>query len=297
VNIKNIDPSEYEDDEDLAAKKLAEEKKQNAIVKAKPTTLSGWDPETKTQSILTDEQMQAGGGMGAMDLDDWRVTALEERDVGKTFDASHGARTVMKQLLVAGVGNANPHPPAQVAVTFCGRERDGGLLCDEVAEPTIFNLDGSAALLDNRWPVLAPPGLVKAVRTMRLGERARITILPEQGFGAEGDASRGVPPDAYLEYEVQLHRIIQVSKYDNGGIVMRHLSTAGSTERDLCRPAATTEERRGGGALGWPSHRGCGSRRSIPIDARSVPRVERRTVLAGRPHQAALLAPRPLGLS
>jgi GH25 family lysozyme M1 (1,4-beta-N-acetylmuramidase) len=58
VNIKNIDPSEYEDDEDLAAKKLAEEKKQNAIVKAKPTTLSGWDPETKTQSILTDEQMQ-----------------------------------------------------------------------------------------------------------------------------------------------------------------------------------------------------------------------------------------------
>ena len=42
-----------------------------------------------------------------MDLDDWRVTALEERDVGKTFDASHGARTVMKQLIEAEVDKVN----------------------------------------------------------------------------------------------------------------------------------------------------------------------------------------------
>ena len=56
-----------------------------------------------------------------------------------------------------------------------------------------------------------------------MSRRARVTILPEQGFGAEGEEAHGVPPDAYLEYEVHLHRIINVTKHDSGGIVKRHL--------------------------------------------------------------------------
>ena len=220
VDVSKLDPSECEEEEELL---LKEKKKESAIAKAKPTTINGWDPETQTQSILTDEQMQQGGGMGAMDLDDWRVTALEARDAGQTFDASHGARTVMKQLLAAGVGTDNPHPPHQVEITYIGREREGGLIVDERRIPTVFNLDAEANRVDSRYPVLEPKGLVKCVRTMRLGEKARVTILPEQGYGAEGDEKLGVPPEAFLEYEVELIRIVRVEKFENGGIVKRHL--------------------------------------------------------------------------
>lgn len=55
VNVRDIDPSEYEDEEDVARK----EAESRALVKAKPTTINGWDPETRTQKILTDEDMQS----------------------------------------------------------------------------------------------------------------------------------------------------------------------------------------------------------------------------------------------
>lgn len=205
VNVKAIDWSEYEEDHERAAR---EKKKETAVVKAKPTSINGWDPETQTQHILTEEQMQQGGGMGAMDLDDWRVTSLEARDVGNSFDCSHGARTVMKQLVMEGVGSTNPQPPSQVEVTYRGRDRESGLVFDEASFPRVFNLDAKSAQLDNRWPVLSPPGLVQAVRTMRVHERAKLTLLPEQGFGRLGSETLGVPPEAYLEYDIELHRVI-----------------------------------------------------------------------------------------
>ena len=216
--VSKLDPSEYEEEEERL---LKEKKKESAIVKAKPTTINGWDPETQTQSILTDEQMQQGGGMGD-GLGRLAVTALEARDVGQTFDASHGARTVMKQLLAAGVGTDNPHPPHQVEITYIGREREGGLIVDERRIPTVFNLDAEANRVDSRYPVLEPKGLVKCVRTMRLGEKARVTILPEQGYGAAGD-EEGSSAEAFLEYEVELIRIVRVEKFENGGIIGRHL--------------------------------------------------------------------------
>ena len=50
--------------------------------------------------------------------------------------------------------------------------------------------------------------------------------LPEDRFYAtyfEGDEKLGVPPEAFLEYEVELIRIVRVEKFENGGIVKRHL--------------------------------------------------------------------------
>ena len=137
VDVRRLDAEDESDAAD-AGKSL-----QTAVVKAKPRTLSGWDAETRTQRILTDDEMQTGAGMGAMELDHWRVTALEDRDVGQTFDASFGARTVMKTLLRAGNGWAeNPHAPALVEVTYTGRRLDGGLVFDDryADAPTVFAL-------------------------------------------------------------------------------------------------------------------------------------------------------------
>lgn len=125
-----------------------------------------------------------------MDMDDWRVTALEPRDVGRTFDASGGARTIMKTLLAAGMGTDNPHPPAQVELSYCGRLQEDGLIFDDkhAMTPAIFDLNESSP--DPRFSALRPTGLARAVRTMRLGERAKVLIRPEVGFG-EGDEALG----------------------------------------------------------------------------------------------------------
>jgi FKBP-type peptidyl-prolyl cis-trans isomerase len=237
VNVKNLDPSEYEDDEDIEARK----KKENAIVKAKPTTLSGWDPDTGTQRILSDDDMNNGAGMGAMDLEHWKVTCMDR--IGETQDCSFGARTVMKQLLEAGTGMTNPHPPAQVELTYVGRVKDAdaataALVFDDRYEtaPGIFHLTDDTSLtrqpFDARFEVLHPPGLIKAVRSMRPGERAKITMLPDEGFGAAGDESLGVPPDAYLEFVIHLRRIIALDSYDKGAIVKREVVAGGADEAE-----------------------------------------------------------------
>ena len=70
VNSSKFALEEYESDDEAEMRKKKEEM---ALVKAKPTTINGWDPETKTQAILTEEMMEQGAGMGAMDLDQWKV--------------------------------------------------------------------------------------------------------------------------------------------------------------------------------------------------------------------------------
>ena len=49
---------------------------------------------------------------------------------------------------------------------------------------------------------IEPAALEEAVGTMREGEKALVTIHPRVAYGASGDATRGIPPDAFLEYEV-----------------------------------------------------------------------------------------------
>lgn len=228
VDVRKLDPSEWEDDHE--AKARAKEK-ENAIVKAKPMSINGWDPETRTQQILTEQQMENGSGMGAMELEHWRVTALEERDVGQSWDCSFGGRTIMKLLLEAGKGSENPLPPSQVELTYCGRALDGegGATVfddDHAATPAIFEL---AAGRDTRFKLL-DPWLVRAVKTMKEGERVKLTVEPKQAFGEEGNEALGVPPDATLEYDLHMRRIVHVSEYDHGGIVMRRLERDQSTE-------------------------------------------------------------------
>ena len=62
VNANNIAEEDYLSDGELEE---IRKKKETALVKAKPMSINGWDPETKTQAILTDEMMQQGAGMGA----------------------------------------------------------------------------------------------------------------------------------------------------------------------------------------------------------------------------------------
>ena len=75
-----------------------------------------------------------------------------------------------------------------------------------------------------------PGGVEKAVMTMRQGERAVATVKAELAFGAAGDASRGVPGGADVEYDLHLLRIYEISELEGGKITKRQLRKGGGWE-------------------------------------------------------------------
>ena len=167
--------------------------------------------------------------MGAMDLDDWRVTALEKRNEGETFDCSHGAKAIMKTLHTAGIGTDNPHPPFQVALRYTGKIVDvGGDAADLVFDdahaetPVVLDIDEIQELRFGCVSDLCP-GLALAIRSFREGERATVRVWPEKAFGAAGKEALGIPADATLEFDVTLVRIIAVNLFHSNAIVKRRL--------------------------------------------------------------------------
>ena len=104
---------------------------------------------------------------------------------------------------------------AQVELTYSGRLAKGGKPFDtEHAETARLITIGADAL---------PEGVEKAVMTMRQGERATVSVKSELAFGEAGDPSRGVPPNADVEYEVHLLRIYETSEMVEGRIRKRQL--------------------------------------------------------------------------
>lgn len=82
-------------------------------------------------------------------------------------------------------------------------ECDGATVKDTAADggaPHVFVID------DDEVPV----GLELAVKAMRKGERAEVTVKPQYGYGTEGNPALGVAPGSRLKYTVQL------VDFDNG---------------------------------------------------------------------------------
>lgn len=53
-----------------------------------------------------------------------------------------------------------------------------------------------------------PEGIDVAIRKFKKGEKSRLKLAPEYGFGADGSEEYGVPPDATVTYEVSYHPAI-----------------------------------------------------------------------------------------
>ena len=84
-----------------------------------------------------------------------------------------------------------------------------------------------------------PRGVEAGIQTMRESEKALITVQPAIAFGAAGDASKGVPPDSVVEYEVTCHRIIETIRLEKGCVVKRRM-----VRRDRPEPPDSAEARR-----------------------------------------------------
>jgi FKBP-type peptidyl-prolyl cis-trans isomerase len=98
------------------------------------------------------------------------------------------------EKLVDGQGDA-PRSGDSVAVHYTGWLTDGTKFDSSVDRGQPFRF------LLGRGQVIR--GWDEGVATMRVGDKVRLTIPPELGYGARG-AGRVIPPNATLVFEVEL---------------------------------------------------------------------------------------------
>lgn len=98
------------------------------------------------------------------------------------------------EKLVAGAG-ARPRQGDRVRVHYTGWLTDGRKFDSSVdrAEPFEFTLGVGQVIR----------GWDEGVAALKVGDKARLTIPPEMGYGARG-AGGVIPPNATLVFEVEL---------------------------------------------------------------------------------------------
>ena len=103
-----------------------------------------------------------------------------------------------KKLVNSGTGETPP-PGSTVDVHYVGKLADGTVFDSsrERREPISFVL--------GKGRVIA--GLDRGVATMRMGEKAILTIAPEFGYGSKQFGT--IPPDSTLVFEIEVLRWLE----------------------------------------------------------------------------------------
>ncbi|KAF5740604.1 FKBP-type peptidyl-prolyl cis-trans isomerase family protein [Tripterygium wilfordii] len=124
-----------------------------------------------------------------------------------------GASGLKKKLIKQGQGWETPEPGDEVIVHYVGTLLDGTEFDStrDRDEPVTFKVGHGHVV----------PGLDQGILTMRKGEIALFTIPHELGYGAAGGRD-GVPPDAFVLFEVELVSWITVVDIcKDGGIIKK----------------------------------------------------------------------------
>jgi len=157
-----------------------------------------------------------GVGMGSGSEDEWRVVSLDTQDEGTTVDvfpSIHGEGMITKKLLSAGCEYENPREGWAAELTYQARVVGGDGTPFDIKDHEIV------MLVDGAYPF----GVEQGIKTLRENEHAILTVQPDKAFGAEGDASKGVPPNSVVEYDITCHRVIEVTRLDEGRIIKRRM--------------------------------------------------------------------------
>ncbi|KAF3284612.1 FK506-binding protein 1A [Orbilia oligospora] len=101
---------------------------------------------------------------------------------------------VTKVTTTEGTG-AQPQPGQTVIMHYTGTLTDGTKFDSSVDRGSPFETAIGVGRVIKGWD--------EAVPTMRVGEKATLTITPDYGYGARG-AGRVIPPNATLIFDVEL---------------------------------------------------------------------------------------------
>ncbi len=167
----------------------------------KSEVIAGWDigvaTMTKGELALFTIKAEFGYGEsgsppnipgGATLVFEVELVDFEGEDLSK--DRNKG---IVKRTKTAGEGLDHPNDDSLVNVKLLGRHGD-----------TIVDERELSFSLGEGQEHGVPGGLETALQKMKKGEVARVSLSPANAFGAAGDATRGVPANATLVYDVTL---------------------------------------------------------------------------------------------
>ena len=116
---------------------------------------------------------------------------VSRRWPGATVTES-GLRFLVEKL---GKGSERPNPDTYVEVHYVGSLLDGKVFdSSRDRDPVVFQVNQVI------------PGWQEALQDMRKGEQRTLIVPPELGYGDQGVPRAGIPPGAYLIFDVELLR-------------------------------------------------------------------------------------------
>lgn len=102
-----------------------------------------------------------------------------------------------KAVKVVGSGHNRPSDQSTVVVKYSGKVKG------EAFEPFVSHMDSPVTLQLGKDASLVW-GLEEGIKNMHVGERSSIFVSPLYAFGAAGDNALSIPPNAELEFDVEL---------------------------------------------------------------------------------------------
>nr|GME18553.1 Peptidyl-prolyl cis-trans isomerase FKBP65 [Ipomoea batatas] len=134
----------------------------------------------------------------------------EEKPLGKTG--------IKKKLLREGEGWENPNIGDEVEVHYVGRLLDGTQFDSSLDRGTPFKFKLGEGHVIKGWD--------EGIKTMKKVEKALLTIPPELAYGESGSPP-AIPPNATLQFEVELLSWISVKDICKDGGILKKIITKG----------------------------------------------------------------------
>lgn len=103
-------------------------------------------------------------------------------------------RGVIKKIVKVGEGGAEPYKGQEVLVNYTGRLTDGTVF-DSSIDKEALKINIGVGQVIKGWDI--------GIMSMKLGEKAELTIKPEYGYGKMGSHPQ-IPGDATLIFDVEL---------------------------------------------------------------------------------------------
>jgi FK506-binding protein 4/5 len=173
--------------------------------------MGGTDVENNTAMELEEQTTDATTVGEKMDMS---TESKEEQSVDLTGDGG-----VVKTILEHGYGDETPPSGADVKVHYTGTLLDGTQFDSSRDRNEPFKFKLGAGQVIKGWD--------KAVATMKRGERARVTISSEYGYGKAGSPPK-IPGDSTLVFDIELISWKDFEDISKDGNVLKKVLHGGS---------------------------------------------------------------------